>query len=456
MVKKRGGLLLKRELNNLSFLESHPEVQRHFLNAGCMEFVKRLQTGYHQATAEAFAMTFDGSRARVGSVEIKVDEESIAAATGLPMTGQRWFKTTALKNQDFKFYLKDGYKHKAWSKGMLVSYLDEEWQHLFKGIQLYITSEGRYDKLMMYHFKLMDHFTGKNPINLPYFLHHSLSKVCKRIRAQPLSLKAALCHLGLIKLIILQELKQQGRSWEHFLFWEGFETQNQTAIEQMAGSKKKASPQSSVRRRRAIPAPSEDKVSGVKPHSLKRKLNFEQTTEPTIQQDSGHPTQQSTGKNILNLPYSDSESEQKDQFPAIKGSEQSAECAQNYETLSQTEQGESSRKPRSNKSQRIKHLKEVIAQQEVLQRVIKDRNKKLSDNFAKTNATFKRLAKESVKEKKKKEKLIINCSRLRLLARHLKKQITGLKQRLKQRSHSDLTVLAQVAVNMQGEKSDVN
>jgi hypothetical protein len=456
MVKKRGGLLLKRELNNLSFLESHPEVQRHFSNAGCMEFVKRLQSGCHQATAEAFAMTFDGNRARVGSVEIKVDEKLIAVATGLPMTGQRWFKTTAPKNQDFKSYLKDGYKHKAWSKGMLVSYLDEEWQHLFKGIQLYITSEGRYDKLMMYHFKLMDHFTGKTPINLPYFLYHSLSKVCKRIRAQPLSLKIALCHLGLIKLIILQELKQQGRSWEHFLFWEGFETQNQTANEQMAGSKKKASPQSSARRRRAIPVPSEDRVLGVKPHSLKRKLNFEQTTEPTIQQDSGHPTQQSTGKNILNLPYSDSESEQKDQCPAIKSSEQSAECAQNYETLNQTEQGESSKKPRSNKAQRIKHLKEVIAQQEVLERVIKDRYKKLSDNFAKTNAAFERLAKESVKEKKKKEKLVINCSRLRLLARHLRKRIRGLKQKLKQRSHPDLTVLAQVAVNMQGEKSDVN
>jgi hypothetical protein len=37
--------------------------------------------------------------------------------------------------------------------------------------------------------------------------------------------------------------------------------------------------------------------------------------------------------------------------------------------------------------------------------VIKDRYKKLSDNFAKTNAAFERLAKESVKEKKRKEKL---------------------------------------------------
>jgi hypothetical protein len=286
---------------------------------------------------------------------------------------------------------------------------------------LYITSEGRYDKLMMYHFKLMDHFTGKTPINLPYFLYQSLTKVCKRIRAQPLSVKTTLCHLGLIKLIILEELKQQGRSWEHFLFWEGFETQNQTANEQMAGTKKQSSPQSSSRRRRALPGHSEDKISGLKPHRSKRKLNFEQTTEQTTQQNIGHPTEQSASKKILNLPYSDSEYEQQNQFPAIKSSDQSAECAQNYETFNQIEQGESSKKPRSNKSQKIKHLKEVIAQQEVLERVIKDRYKKLSDNFAKTYATFERLAKESVREKKRKKNLTKDYNSLWWLAKRLKR-----------------------------------
>jgi hypothetical protein len=97
MVKRRGGVLLKRELDSLFFLQSHPEVQKRFSNMGCMEFAERLQTGYHQATTEAFAKTFDGNRARVGSVEIAVNEEFIAAATGLPTTGQRWFKTTAPK-----------------------------------------------------------------------------------------------------------------------------------------------------------------------------------------------------------------------------------------------------------------------------------------------------------------------------------------------------------------------
>ena len=80
----------------------------------------------------------------------------------------------------------------------------------------------------------------------------------------------------------------------------------------------------------------------------------------------------------------------------------------------------------------------------------------LSDNFAQMNAAFERLAKQSVKEKRKKERLINSCSRLKLLARHLKRRIKGLKQKLNQKSHPDLQVLTQVAVNMQGERLDVN
>jgi hypothetical protein len=84
------------------------------------------------------------------------------------------------------------------------------------------------------------------------------------------------------------------------------------------------------------------------------------------------------------LPYSDSESEQQDQCPVTENPEQNTECAQNYETFTHTEEGETSKSSKSKKSQKIKHLKEVIAQQEVLERVIKERYKKLSENFEKT------------------------------------------------------------------------
>ena len=193
-------------------------MQKHFSNAGCMGYVEKLQNDCHQSTTEAFSKTFDGNKAYVGSFEIIVDEASIAAETSLPRSGQSWFKTTATKNLNFRAYLKEEFRNDAWKKSMPVSHLEDEWQNLFKGIQLYITSKGRYDKLMLYHFKLLDHFTGKTLLNLPFFLHKSLTKVCKKIRAEPLSMKNTLCHFNLIKLIILEELRQRGRTWQHFLF----------------------------------------------------------------------------------------------------------------------------------------------------------------------------------------------------------------------------------------------
>jgi len=88
--------------------------------------------------------------------------------------------------------------------------------------------------------------------------------------------------------------------------------------------------------------------------------------------------------------------------------------------------------------------------------VIKDRYKNLSDNFAKTNAVFERLAKESVREKKKKKNLTKDYNSLWWLTKRLKRQIRRLKQKLRQKSHPDLKVLAQVVVNMQGEKLDTH
>jgi hypothetical protein len=87
MARRHSGSLLRKELDNPSFLQTHPEVQKHFSNASCIEFVERLQNGCHQSTAEAFAKTFDGNKALVGSLEIIVDEAAIAAATSLPRSG---------------------------------------------------------------------------------------------------------------------------------------------------------------------------------------------------------------------------------------------------------------------------------------------------------------------------------------------------------------------------------
>jgi hypothetical protein len=128
------------------------------------------------------------------------------------------------------------------------------------------------------------------------------------------------------------------------------------------------------------------------------------------------------------------------------------EFAQDCETFTHTDEGETSKSTMSKKSQKIKQLKEVISQQEVLKRVIKERYKTLSDNFTETNATFEKLAHESVKEKKRKKKITTDYNSLWWLAKRLKRKTRKLKQ--KQKSHPDLQVLAQVVVNMQGDKAE--
>ena len=97
--------------------------------------------------------------------------------TELPRTRESQFKTTVTKNMEFRYYLKPEQKSILWKKSIPTSCLEEKWQHLLTTILVYITYEGRYNRVMIYHFKLMNHFTGRNPLNLPFYLYKILNKM---------------------------------------------------------------------------------------------------------------------------------------------------------------------------------------------------------------------------------------------------------------------------------------
>jgi hypothetical protein len=65
------------------------------------------------------------------------------------------------------------------------TYIRKEWNELLILIQRYITGEGRYNSTSMYHIRLLEHFTGEKPLNLPYFLWKSLTKMAKKVKATP-------------------------------------------------------------------------------------------------------------------------------------------------------------------------------------------------------------------------------------------------------------------------------
>ena len=66
--------------------------------------------------AESFALSFDGYKALIGREEFQVDEALIEEVEKLPRTGEKWFKTTVMKDVEFRSYLKPEHKNEEWKK----------------------------------------------------------------------------------------------------------------------------------------------------------------------------------------------------------------------------------------------------------------------------------------------------------------------------------------------------
>jgi len=73
-----GGNLLRKELNDVLYMESHPEICQMFKEAGCYRYCEKLQ-GYHQGVVEAFAQRFDGEKVTLGPMVMQIDEASVAS-----------------------------------------------------------------------------------------------------------------------------------------------------------------------------------------------------------------------------------------------------------------------------------------------------------------------------------------------------------------------------------------
>ena len=112
---KKSGPALRHELGDISYLEAHPEVCKLFQEVGSYKFCEKIQ-GFHQEVAEAFALSFDGSKAVIGKEEFLIDETLVTEVTKLPSTREKWFKTTIPKEVEFRSYLKPEHRGMIWKK----------------------------------------------------------------------------------------------------------------------------------------------------------------------------------------------------------------------------------------------------------------------------------------------------------------------------------------------------
>jgi hypothetical protein len=212
----KGGKVVRTEPVDMHLFDTEPMAREAFQRVGCLSFCQNMQRG-HPEVARQFALQFDGRKTKVGDLEFEVTEASISAATGIPITGEKWFKAMALSSAYAKDLFKPEYQANDLSKSMPRSQLIEQFDRLLKIIQRYFTCEGRFNTLYQYHIRLLLHFTGKVEMNIPYYLLRSIGKMSDRIQAKSKDVDSSLFHSGLIRMLVSEELGKKEISWEHFV-----------------------------------------------------------------------------------------------------------------------------------------------------------------------------------------------------------------------------------------------
>ena len=95
----------------------------------------------------------------------------------------------------------------VFTKGIPVHALKEEWASLLLVIQKFVTCEGRFRSMYMYHARVLMNFLENQTLNLPYFLLLSLKKMSITVQKHIGNIEPHLYHHGLIKILIEYKLK---------------------------------------------------------------------------------------------------------------------------------------------------------------------------------------------------------------------------------------------------------
>lgn len=94
-------------------------------------------------------------------------------------------------------------------------FLKDEYVPLMRLIMRYFTCEGRFSRLFFYHIRVLMHFTRVQMMNIPFFMCRNIEKMVPLVqRKSPAQQHRSIYHYGLIQLVVIHQLAQQGIPWE--------------------------------------------------------------------------------------------------------------------------------------------------------------------------------------------------------------------------------------------------
>jgi hypothetical protein len=174
--------------------------------------------GHDDDVSLQFTLGFDGNIAHIGSLVFPVSEESIVVSTKLPRFGDRWFKGYQLPRQSYNRVFKPEYQTVSGAKGYSKGWIRDEFLNPLVIITRLVTCEGKYSTFKACHFHLLAHFQFGKPLNFLFYFLKSLEKMSSQVRKNVTNPSHSLFHHGLIKLLVVSELRKQDRTWDDFLY----------------------------------------------------------------------------------------------------------------------------------------------------------------------------------------------------------------------------------------------
>ena len=102
-------------------------------------------------------------------MKLMILEATIAEATSLPSSGEKYFKGVIVDRKLYQNFLRPEHQVPNWTKEIPRSCIKEEYWMMFISLQRFLTYEGRYAVIFLYHLKILSHFEGGPQIDFPHF-----------------------------------------------------------------------------------------------------------------------------------------------------------------------------------------------------------------------------------------------------------------------------------------------
>jgi len=168
------GFIVRTEPVGEKYMEGYPQLKEMLQKVGWLNFIEKFD-GFHKEITKSFAKSFDGIEVEIGDIKFVVTESFIIEAIELPRHGERWFKTKEFHSESWKVILRNlGMDVFVFRKGIHISTLKSKWRSMLLILQKFITCEGRFGCMYLYHIHLLMNFLENGETNLPFFLLNSL------------------------------------------------------------------------------------------------------------------------------------------------------------------------------------------------------------------------------------------------------------------------------------------